>query len=124
MFALTGQLDRVEPVLQQAKRCILPDDVTTEVREMLGHVAAIRAYIASQQGDARRTIDLARQALEYLPEKNTAVRSVVAFTLGGACWLSGDVAEASRAFAEAGRLAKPLATSTWPCQPSVHGQNC
>jgi LuxR family maltose regulon positive regulatory protein len=106
VLTLTGQLDRVESVLLQAERWTPSDDESGEVREMLGHIAAIRAYLASQQGDARGTIDLARQALEYLPENETAVRSVVAFTLGGACWLSGDVADASRAFAEAGRLGK------------------
>ena len=106
VFTLTGQLDRVELVLQQAERGIPPDDALVEVREMLGHIAAIRAYVASQQGDVRRAIDLTRQALEYLPENESAVRSVVAFTLGGACWLSGDMAEAGRAFAEAGRMAR------------------
>ena len=105
-FMLTSQLDRVEPALQQAERCIPPDDATIEVREMLGHIAAIRAYLASQQGDARRTIDLAHQALEYLPESDAAVRSVIAFTLGGACWLNGALTEASRAFAEASRMGK------------------
>jgi LuxR family maltose regulon positive regulatory protein len=105
-FTLTGQPGRVELVLQQAERRLPPEDEIGSARTMSGHIAAIRAYVVSQQGDAHRTIDLARQALDLLPETETAVRSVVAFTLGGACWLGGNVAEASRAFAEAGRMSK------------------
>jgi LuxR family maltose regulon positive regulatory protein len=102
-LTLTGQLDRVEPLLQAAEHCISSCDPATEVKDMLGHIAAVRAYGAAMQGDALRAIGRAQQAFELLPESNLSIRSVVAFILGGACWLSGDFTGASCAFAEAGR---------------------
>ena len=64
----------------------------------------MRAYVAALQGSASRTIALAQEALACLPERDAANRSFVSFTLGGACWLTGDLAGARRAFAEASRL--------------------
>ena len=47
------------------------------------------------------SIDLARQALELLPEDDFASRGVISLNLGGAFWMTGDLQAAKEAFAEA-----------------------
>jgi len=106
VLTLTGQLDAVEPRLQDAEQGLQPDIPAAELQDLLGQIAAIRAYIAALHRDVPHAIELARQALEHLPEENPAVRAFVAFTLGGACLLSDDVAEACQAFAEASALGR------------------
>jgi LuxR family maltose regulon positive regulatory protein len=103
VLTLTGQLDQVDPWLQEAEHLVSQHDVVSEARDMLGHVAAIRAYQAAQRGEASRAIDFADQALKHLSDSNKAVRSVVTLTLGIARRLSGDLAGASHAMEEAVR---------------------
>jgi LuxR family maltose regulon positive regulatory protein len=68
-----------------------------------GRIAAIRASIAITHRDLPGTIALSRQALAYLPKQHMA-RAYVAWYLGKAHWLSGDVQAASIALAEAARV--------------------
>jgi LuxR family maltose regulon positive regulatory protein len=103
VLTLTGQLDQVDPWLQEAEHLVSQHDVVSEARDMLGHVVAIRAYQAAQRGEASRAIDFADQALKHLSDSNKAVRSVVTLTLGIARRLSGDLAGASHAMEEAVR---------------------
>ncbi len=102
-LTLTGQLDRVELWLQEAESLVSSRHTTDAIEDMIGHIAAIRAYGAAQSGEANKAIDFAQQALHTLPESNTAVRSVVTMTLGSARRLSGDLVGASRALEEAMR---------------------
>lgn len=105
-LTITGQPDRAEPLLKAAEQSLPTAVEAIKARDMLGHIAAIRAYMAVRRGDTLHTIDLAQQALEYLSESNVSVHSVVRSMLGDACWVNGDLAGASRAFAEASRLGK------------------
>ena len=98
---LTGQLAGIESRLQTAAGGS-PGPVGEP--PVLGHAAAIRAYVAALKGDIPSAHELAHHALELLPEQDLTVRSVVAFTFGGICILSRDLAGASRAFAEAARV--------------------
>ncbi len=107
-YTLIKRLERVEPMLLEAERHVSSDVPAAEAEVMLGHVFAIRAYMAGLRGDARHSIEWARRAQEHLPEGNLAVRSVVALTLGNVCALSGDLAGARRAFAEAGRAGQAV----------------
>lgn len=76
---------------------------TEHEAEIRGRIAAIRASIAIAHRDLPGTIALSRQALAYLPEEHIA-RAYVAWYLGKAHWLSGDVQAASIALAEAARV--------------------
>jgi LuxR family maltose regulon positive regulatory protein len=118
-LTLTGQVDAAESRLQDALDAMeqvgapaasasgdenLKSEIENRKPEMLGHVAAIRAYGAAATGDVLRTIELANRALSLLPEKELVVRSVVAFTLGATHLVNGDVAAASHAFAQASSM--------------------
>lgn len=95
---LTGQLQAVEPRLQQAERTLGDTPADDRLR---GDVTTIRAYVAAQQGDVGRTIELAHLALELLGPDSLGERGIVFFVLGGAHLLRGNVAEAGKALAEA-----------------------
>lgn len=100
------QPDQVEPRLQDAERCVQPKAPASEVQDILGQVAAMRANIAASGWDIPRAIELCGRALEYLAEDNLIVRGAVTWTQGNAYWLSGDLAAATRAFEEANRLSQ------------------
>jgi LuxR family maltose regulon positive regulatory protein len=81
--------------MDQFERTALPAD---EAPSIAGHIAAIRAYQALYSEP--RTIELAHQAIEYLPEEDF-VRGLGALALGWASRFSGDLVGASQAFTEA-----------------------
>jgi LuxR family maltose regulon positive regulatory protein len=115
-WALTSlnQLDAAETSLQDAERVLreaVPQPLTSsgsetaerraDMEHLLGEVAAIRASIASLQGDVPRTIGCARQALERLPHENVLMRGMTALSLGRAYLWSGDLEAAEHVLAEA-----------------------
>ena len=65
-----------------------------------GRVAAIRAFIAFRQGNAPRTVELARQALAQL-SADAAARGLAAWNLGIAYLWCGDPAAGAAALTEA-----------------------
>ena len=109
MFA--GQLDAVELRLESAEttldrfgdatRAEGPALSTGEGRHLAGHIAAIRAYVATLRGDMSNAAELTREALEQLPEEDLAVRGLAAGLLGSALRWSGDLVEATQALARA-----------------------
>jgi LuxR family maltose regulon positive regulatory protein len=106
ILVLTGQSDAVESRLQDAEKNLALQSASAESEDALGHIAAVRAYAATHEGDATRAIVLAREALERLPGDDLAVRSIISFTLGSAYLLTGDVAGACQAFAEASEIGR------------------
>ena len=72
-----------------------------------GRIAAIRASIALIRRDLPRAVALSRQALAYLPRESMA-RAYVAWYLGKARWLDGDLAAARAALEEAARVCREV----------------
>ncbi len=96
-----GQLTGVEQKLQAAEAALQgarPDDKT---RDLVGHIAAIRATLAVVQHDVETIIAQSRRALEYLHPDNLPVRTATTWTLGHAYHLQGNRVAASQAYAEA-----------------------
>lgn len=89
-LAIMGRWDDVEVCLSDAALASLPSQV-----------AAVRAYVSGVRGDVPRTIELARQALEQLPEENPFLRSRVALSQGIAYLSKGRPVDAHRALTEA-----------------------
>lgn len=102
LLLLSGHpLDMAEARLQEA----IDTDVSGSVS---GEVAVFRALIATYQGDTRRSAELARQALELLPEKSLFLRSLVAGFLGLNYFYRGDVVTAGEALEEAVRIGQAV----------------
>jgi LuxR family maltose regulon positive regulatory protein len=95
----------IEELLQAAEAALLahmqdagPDE---KIRDLVGHVAAIRAMLAVPQNQVETIIAQSRRALEYLAPDNLAVRTTTTWTLGYAYQLQGNRAAARQAYTEA-----------------------
>jgi LuxR family maltose regulon positive regulatory protein len=108
-LAYAGQCDGIEAILQDAEKALAgPDEYpevpvlsTDEGRQITGHIAAIRAYVAALKGHWSHSAELACEALDRLPEADLRVRGWTAAVLGCALRSQGDFAAAAQAFAEA-----------------------
>ena len=106
-FALTGNLDRVNGMLQIAEELISALEETPEVKIMKGTIAAARAHQANVLGEAILAADFARQALEFLPDidlVSRSLRTVATSLLGDASSMSGYLEEARQAYLEAAAI--------------------
>jgi LuxR family transcriptional regulator, maltose regulon positive regulatory protein len=97
-LAHAGRLDDAESRLAEAER--LPTAGNGAHRAMVGEIFAVRARIASMREDASRAIEFSHRALDLLPEDDLYLRGELALNLGHAYWVTGDIEEASKAFAE------------------------
>ena len=108
-LAHAGQLAGIEPLLQDAERAFANQDEprtapapgSADGRQIEGHITAIRAYVAALKGDWSPAAELARAALDRLPEADCAVRGWTAEVLGCALRAQGHFAAAAQAFSEA-----------------------
>jgi len=116
-FALlrSEQFEGVEPLLRDAEQGFglmngerKDKAVASEVeeRELRGAMAAIRAKLSLDLGDVPRTIELSRQALEYLSERNLFLRGIVAMNLGDAYTGRDDLEAAIKAHSEASAISR------------------
>ena len=104
---LFGESEPVELQLAAAERHLQAGDGTALQAEMQGHIAAVRAWIAYQNGERERAVVLSRRALELCPQMDAAIRSGLMGIVGAGCTAQDDVAAgATRAFAEAVELAQ------------------
>jgi LuxR family maltose regulon positive regulatory protein len=100
-LSMTGVLPGVEEKLQAAEAALQGKEPDDKTRNLVGHIAAIRALLAAAQNQVETSIAQSRRALEYLHPDNLAVRTATIWKLGVAYQLQGDRAAASRAYSEA-----------------------
>src|SRR6266581_2827624 len=100
-LSMTGQLTGVEQKLQAAEAALQGAEPDDKTRNLVGHIAAIRALVAAAENQVETIIAQSRRALEYLHPDNLAVRTATIWKLGIAYQLQGDRAAASRAYSEA-----------------------
>lgn len=74
---------------------------STDLEELQGMGAVVRAYLARFRGDALAMAHFARQALTHLPQENKTWRSSVALMLGDAHRMNGDFGSANQAYSDA-----------------------
>lgn len=96
-----SQVDGIESKLRAAEVGLDDDDPDPRVRDLVGHIASIRASLAVTQHDAETILTQSRRALAFLRPDNLPVRTATCWTLGTAFQLRGDLALAHQAFAEA-----------------------
>ena len=100
-LSMSGQLTGVEGKLQAAEAALEDLEPDEKTRNLIGHIAAIRAFLAAAHYQVEAIIAESRRALEYLHPDNLAVRTATVWKLGYAYQLQGDRAAASRAYTEA-----------------------
>jgi LuxR family maltose regulon positive regulatory protein len=105
ILASDGQFDAASRYLEEAEvgQKTLADSVagTAESRRLAGYAATLRTHMASLQGDAEVAARFARQALEHLPQRDQATRSLVAKDLVVMLRVRGDLRAAEQVLAEA-----------------------
>jgi len=128
-LAYAGHLDAVEPLLEEAEVALagfredtsvgtevagqvegdglalepIPGGVedSAEAQRVAGHIAVIRSYVTYIGGDLGRGEELARRALDCLPEWDHGARGLAIAVLGAVLKWSGHLVTASQASAEA-----------------------
>lgn len=103
-LALAGAIRQVEPLLQQVESWIKEDDRSLEALELLGNIAAIRAFFAMMMTDYPRALELAERADTILPESSVHARWLLPYTLGAAHRGQGQYNQALDAFARQARM--------------------
>ena len=96
-----SQTAGVEPKLQAAEAALQNAEPYDKTRDLVGHIASIRATLAVTQHQVETIIAQSRRALEYLHPDNLPVRTATTWTLGHAYQLQGARAAARRAYTEA-----------------------
>ncbi|WP_129677063.1 LuxR C-terminal-related transcriptional regulator [Candidatus Chloroploca sp. Khr17] len=102
------QVAGVEAKLTAAE-AVLPDTPSDpDLRDLIGHIAVIRATLAVTRHDAETIMVQAHRALVYLHPHNLPVRTAVTWALGYARYLQGDRVAAAQAYHEALAASEPL----------------
>ncbi len=96
-----SQVDGIEAKLRSAEASLADDDLDPRVRDLIGHIASIRATVAVTQHDADTILTQSTRALKYLRADNLPVRTATCWALGTAYQLRGELALAHQAYAEA-----------------------
>jgi len=99
-LTFAGERGTVEPLLEQIERHVSTDDTAPEEKEILGHVAAMRAMLSTMHGDMRQAVEMAHQADELLPTGSLGPRSIISFAFANAYYAQGDLAKAEQALTE------------------------
>lgn len=102
-FASTvvGETVDVEAKLQSAEKILQNEVEDARIRDLLGHIAAMRAMLAFAIKDAGAIMEQSQQALDLLKPDNLALRTSALWTLGCAYHLQGNRTEASKAYKKA-----------------------
>ncbi len=107
-LSMTGQLAGVEEKLQAAEDALQGLEMDAKNRNLIGHIAAIRALLAAMHNQVEAIVAQSQRALEYLHPDNLFVRTATIWKLGIAYQFQGERAAASQAYSEA--MAKSQAT--------------
>ncbi|WP_152394552.1 LuxR C-terminal-related transcriptional regulator [Paenibacillus guangzhouensis] len=97
---LIGQVSGVEPKLQAAEQALQEAELDEQTRDLLGHIASIRATLAVSQHQADAIMTEALRALAYLHPRNLPVRAATTWALGYAYQLQGELAIANKVYTE------------------------
>jgi LuxR family maltose regulon positive regulatory protein len=108
-LAYAGKFDAIEPLLIETEKALVGFDehieglVLSEVecQRILGHIAAIRVYIAARRGKISRAAELAWEVLQHFPGDDLMVRGYIMTLLGAVLRTSGDFITATEASTKA-----------------------
>ena len=109
LLMVSGDLDAVEPRLEDAERALAavpegsapPWADTDDLRTLPAIIAVYRASLAQARGDVASTAEHARRALDLAGPDDHLARGSAAGFLGLAAWASGDVSSALETFGQA-----------------------
>jgi LuxR family maltose regulon positive regulatory protein len=103
---LHWDLGGTETWIRSVQECLSSKIASTQNDEMVGHIAAIQAYIAGMEGNDRQASDLCHRALDLLPANSTFLHALIAYMLGTINLRNGDLDGAWVAIEKAGRMSQ------------------
>jgi len=98
---MAGRMSSVEPKLIAAEKALQKAEQDDKTRDLIGHIASVRATIAVSRHDAETILAESRRALAYLHPDNLAVRTATTWTLAYAYQLHDNRVAAGKAYADA-----------------------
>lgn len=93
-----SQISGIEGKLQAAEAALAHAPQDAKTRDLLGHIASIRATVAVTQHQAETIITQSLRALEYVHPENLPVRAAATWSLGYAYQLQGKRRAAREAY--------------------------
>lgn len=103
MLALSLQLDEVEAILDSVEQRV--DRNSSRAPDILGHVAAVRAYAANVNGNVDRALEMADLVKTYLTgQENLIARATAAYALADTYAATDQVESASQALLDLIRI--------------------
>ena len=108
-----GKLESAEYSLAQALKVLESSEETSEtmMSEVMGNIAAVRAYISGLRGDYTQTIHYAHQMLEMFPPGDAWMHSWGNVTLAYALAHTGKAEEAKQKLAQALEISRKTGAS-------------
>ncbi|WP_335871485.1 LuxR C-terminal-related transcriptional regulator [Bacillus sp. 2205SS5-2] len=101
VLSMSGRLSEVEPKLQAAESALETAEKNNKNRNLVGHIAAIRALVGTMNNQVDEIIYQSQQALDHLSPKSIAVKTATTWKLGIAYQLQEDRSSAKQAYTEA-----------------------
>lgn len=99
-LSITGQNDDAEQKLQAAEAALKESKEDEHTRDLIGHIATLRAIAAAPRYEIETILNQSRRALEYLHPDNLSMRTTAHCMVGFAHQLQGDRTAASQAYLE------------------------
>ncbi len=112
---LSGQLEKVEPQLQEIEKQV-GAGISAGVR---GSISIIRGLMADFRGEMASAIELAQRADQLLPQDDLTERSLIPFVLGDGYMATGDLSKAELAF-EKIRSIGQASGNLWTISVALH----
>lgn len=103
-----GRNTNVEETLQAAEAALQGVALDEKTRDLIGHIAAIRATMAVATDQVEAIIFQSQRALAYLHRDNLPVRTATLWTLGIAHQLRGDRVAAREAYQQARTISEAI----------------
>ncbi|MCR8643810.1 LuxR C-terminal-related transcriptional regulator [Paenibacillus sp. N1-5-1-14] len=105
---ISGHISNIEPKLQAAESLLKKTTHEQHTRDLIGHIASIRATIAVSKHDPEVIIAESLRALHYSSPINLPIRTAANWSLGYAYQLQGNRLDASKAYTEAIRSSQQI----------------
>lgn len=99
-LSVAGQNSAIEPKLQAAEAALQTRQPDEHTRNLIGHIATLRALLAGPKYDGETVLAQSKRALTYLHPDNLPVRTTANWTLAHGYHIQGDLQAAKKAYEE------------------------
>jgi LuxR family maltose regulon positive regulatory protein len=88
----------LDAVLHRLEDCLEGEEIASEKQRLMGHMAAIRAYLAWVKGESEQALEFSRIALVNLPEDDWVIRCHLLNIQGSVLQYFGHLSESTQSY--------------------------